>query len=91
MKFYINNLYNVLEFDVQDFNLKQDEFGWYCDNRNDFDWLYELNKSIDYINESGTMTVNELQVNEYDDYIEIAKELKNNTKNYWQVFEFMIL
>lgn len=91
MKFYINNLYNVLEFDVQDFNLKQDEFGWYCDNRNDFDWLYELNKSIDYINESGTMTVESLQVNEYDDYIEIAKQLINNTKNYWQTFKFMIL
>lgn len=91
MKFYINNLYNVLEFDIQDFNLKQDEFGWYCNNRDDFDWLYELNKAIDCINESGTMTVNELQVNEYDDYIKIAKQLKNNTKNYWQTFKFVIL
>lgn len=81
MRFYINNFYNVLEFDMQDFNVQQNDFGWYCDNRDYYDWLYDLNRAIDYINESGTMTVESLQVNEYDDYIEIAKQLKNNTKN----------
>lgn len=80
MRFYINNFYNVLEFDMQDFNVQQNDFGWYCDNRDYYDWLYDLNRAIDYINESGTMTVESLQVNEYDDYIEIAKQLRNNTK-----------
>ena len=74
MKFYVNGLTKVLEFDGADFGLEHDDNGIYCKGKDMYEWLQELDQSINKLYENG-VNVEVLQVNEYDDYIKMAEEL----------------
>ena len=74
-KYYINELENVLQFDGADFELGQDDNGIYTDDESMYEWLKELDNAIDTL-EDNDVDVLALEVNEYDDYIKMAKEFQ---------------
>lgn len=74
MKFYVDYLTNVMDFDGADFGLVRDENGVYCTDKDMFKWLLGLDAAIEKLIENG-INVQALQVNDYDDYIKIADEL----------------
>ena len=83
MKHYVNDLTKVLEFDGVDFNLEQDENGIYCLGTDLYEWLVELDNAINTLEENN-VNILSLRVNEYQDYIDLAKrtELENKILTY---------
>ena len=76
-KYYLNDIENVdaitNEFDNGDFNFNgEDENGYYWKNKRDFDWWAILAGALNFL-EDGIDALG-LEVNELEDYVELAKE-----------------
>ncbi|WP_435919428.1 hypothetical protein [Macrococcus capreoli] len=63
----------VEEFDTDDFNMEEDEDGWYAVDVDEYLWIIKFNKAIEKLKEND-VDVEALEVNEYEDYITEANK-----------------
>ena len=80
-KYYLNeieNAYAIMDFDNNDFNFNgEDENGYYWIEKDAFNWWTILAGALNYIEEEG-IDIDDFEINELEDYVEIAKEHEYN-------------
>ncbi|MGK0554457.1 hypothetical protein [Macrococcus capreoli] len=63
----------VEEFDTDDFQMEEDEDGWYATDKDEYLWIVRFNKAIEKLKEND-VDVEALEFNEYEDYITEANK-----------------
>lgn len=71
-KYYIDQLDHVYQLDGADFDLETDDNGTYTSDLSMFMWLKELDEAIEKLDNHGI----DLNINEYQDYIDEANKIK---------------
>lgn len=64
----------IEDFDINELQLKEDEYGYYVNDINNYKWLVELNNAIHKL-EDYNIDVKNMLVNEYQEYIDKSNEL----------------
>lgn len=77
-KLYVDQLTKVMEFDYNDMPTHRDEETdrIIANSQEDYDWMVELNNAIEFLEENFDKTKYDDDINNYEDYIIIANELK---------------
>ena len=71
-KYYIDQLDHAYQLDGTDFDLETDDNGIYTSDLSMFRWLKELDDALEKLDNHGI----NLNINEYQDYIDEANKIK---------------
>lgn len=75
----IENFEQIKTFEDLSDHLKEDEQGEYFEDTKDFDWWDELANAMRYLEDEG-VDYDEVELNELEDYITMAKKHGFNSK-----------